>query len=290
MTTNVTVGIYPNMTDEVYFNLPIIHSSTLKYHKQSAAHAKHYMTEGIFYNSGMRSGTALHWAVLEPELFDEGVVKGPDARQDSDVWRDFCAEHVGKLVLSARDYNTVGRQRDAIMMDPILRSILERPGQAETVYTCEHPTTGLIYGIKVDWLFEIDGYTVAMDLKGCKLATPEAFAASIAEHDYYFQAAMYSMGLAYHGIDAHWCWLAAPRTKPIVPALYWPVEVSMERAAFEVNAAFTQHLECLSSGKWPGPDVRTLLSDGSTEDDVHFRNHSASDLTVHERLTYQSKG
>ena len=263
--TEVKTGMYENMSDAEYFSLPVLHSSLLKYHRYSPSLVKHHLTTDFYAHSGMKMGTALHWALLEPDLFAENVVKGPNVARSHDDWSAFCAENSGKMCLTAREYGTVISQELAVHADPLLRHILQREGMREVVFICECPYTGLSYGIKVDFLFKVENRWIALDLKGCKDSSMTGFQSSVDEYDYYFQAAMYLAGMAQHGISADWAWLAVNRAKPIMPALYWAQDLPLERAALEFHAALSEHASCMKTGKWPGPPIRVLRADGINE-------------------------
>lgn len=264
--TDIKPGIYPDMDDETYFSLPLLHSSLLKYHLQSPSLVKHHLTTDMYANPGMKMGTALHWAVLEPDLFDANVVKGPNCKRSDSEWSEFCAEQAGKLCLTAREYGQVMAQLQAIAADSFLRQMLgNQKALREVVFVCECEFTGLMYGIKVDFLFEVDNRWVSVDLKGCTDSSMTGFYGHVETYDYYFQAAMYLKGMSSHGYNADWAWLAVNRAKPIMPAMYWADPVRIERSVLEFHAAMTAHAECLESGKWPGPGVRVLREDGMNE-------------------------
>lgn len=263
---DIKPGVYENMNDSEYFSLPILHSSLLKYHRESASLVKHHLTTDFYAHSGMKMGTALHWALLEPDLFDSNVVKGPNVARSHRDWSEFCSENSGKLCLTAREHGQVIAQVVAVAKDPLISHILSREAKRECVFICECPYTGLMYGIKVDFLFEVENRWIALDVKGCKDSSMSGFMSSVEEFDYYFQAAMYLAGMAQHGVAADWAWLAINRAKPIMPALYWAQERKLEQAALEFHAALSQHAKCLSSGKWPGPPIRVLRDDGINQE------------------------
>jgi len=69
-------------------------------------------------NNSMKKGTALHYAVLQPELFDDNV----ECYHDN---LPFSPENSEPIKLPEADYNDVLKMRDSIFSNPLAMELLE---------------------------------------------------------------------------------------------------------------------------------------------------------------------
>lgn len=143
---------HPGLSNEAYHALQAVSPSQLKELGRSPLH---YYDRFLAPNREkkkptpeMIKGTALHTAVLEPQLWDSTVAIPPhgfDRRTKTgrELAAAFEAESAGKLVLSPEDAEDVRRMADAVRRHPAARFLLELPGRREASYTWQDPQTGL---------------------------------------------------------------------------------------------------------------------------------------------------
>lgn len=199
----------------------------------------------------MMLGTALHTAVLEPELWDSTIAVPPHSfdrrtKAGKELAAAFEAESAGKLVLSVEDADQVRRMADAVREHPAARFLLELPGRREASYTWVDPETGLQCKTRPDWHSE-DGRLV-VDVKTTKDASRSEFARSIAGFDYHVQAAWNRAALG----AEQFLTIAVENVRPFAVAVY-PASPAMIAAGDRRIAAALQLLaQCHAEGRWPG--------------------------------------
>ena len=174
-----------------------VSSSTLKIILRSPAHCLAYLREGKVETPAMLNGRALHAALLEPDLFqaEYAVVPKVDRRTKAGraQWDAFCAEHVGKQLLSAEEIDYIGRLQLALQRHPRARKIIEMDGEAELSLFWTDPDTGLRLKARPDRLLR--ALPVLVEVKSTNNAERFAFARRIVDFDYHLSLAMYGEGV-----------------------------------------------------------------------------------------------
>jgi hypothetical protein len=257
---SLATGIYDGISNEDYHKGPGLSSSGVKKLMKSPAHYEVYRQE-VELSTGndtpaKKMGTALHTAVLEPDHFKDRVVVGLDVDRRSKVnqaiWSQFEAEHAGKVILPAGDYQTVEKVAASVRKHPLVR-VLMSEGDAEQSAYCRHET-GVLLKARGDWWN--GAHEVMLDLKSVGGWNTDAslygFARSAAEYGYVWSAGHYKT--VYEGAGRpfrHWFFLAAEKSPPYGVALYelpreaFVVAEKLCRRMYEVYAA------CEAEGRWP---------------------------------------
>ena len=96
-------GCYPGLSAEEYHAGPGVSKSLLDAFQISPWYYEQAKLGNGKTSSGFDMGTAAHYAVLQPELFEANVICGPEDRRGN-KWKDLVAAHPGKTVLTAGDY------------------------------------------------------------------------------------------------------------------------------------------------------------------------------------------
>lgn len=199
----------------------------------------------------MERGTALHTAVLEPELWDATVAVPPHSfdrrtKAGKELAAAFEAESAVKIVLSPEDADQVRRMADAVRKHPAARFLLELPGRREASYTWTDPATGLECKTRPDWHSE--DRRIVVDVKTTKDASRAEFTKSIANFDYHVQAAWNQAAL-----DAEqFITIAVESERPFAVAVYPASGALIAAGQRRIEAAMTLLAECHASGRWPG--------------------------------------
>jgi len=246
---------HPGLSNEDYHRLKAVSPSQIKVLGRSPLH---YFDQFLAEDREKREptpamlmGTALHTAVLEPELWDSTIAVPKQAfdrrsRVGKELAAEFERESAGKIVLSPEDAYEVLRMADAVRKHPAAGFILDLPGRREASYTWTDEATGLECKTRPDWHSE-DG-RVVVDVKTCRDASRAEFAKAIANLDYHVQAAWNVSAIG----AEQFITIAVENTRPYAVAVY-PASGAMIAAGMRrVEAAMTLLAECHASGRWPG--------------------------------------
>lgn len=249
---------HPDLSNEDYHHLKAVSPSHIKVLKRSPLH---YFDQFLAEDRekkpptpAMLKGTALHTAILEPQLWDTTIAVPPHAfDRRTKVAREraeaFEAESTGRIVLSPDDANEVRRMADAVRKHPAARFLLDLPGRCEASYTWTDEATGLECKTRPDW-HSLDGQIV-LDVKTAENASREAFAKSIANFDYHVQAA-WNLDAQTCAEEALFLSLVVENTRPYGVAVYPASKAMLEAGRRRISAAMERLAECWKTNQWPG--------------------------------------
>jgi hypothetical protein len=246
---------HEGLSNEAYHALKAVSPSQIKVLGRSPLH---YFDQFLAEDREKREptpamliGTALHTAVLEPELWDSNIAVPPHSfdrrtKAGKELAAEFERESAGKIVLTLDDADQVRRMADAVRLHPAAGFLLELPGRREASYTWKDPATGLECKTRPDWHSE--DRRIVVDVKTTRDASRVEFAKSIANLDYHVQAAWNQGALE----AQQFLTIAVETTRPFAVAVY-PASGAMIAAGMRrIEAAMTLLAECHASGKWPG--------------------------------------
>lgn len=186
------LGWHNDMSNEDYHGSPGISKSSLDMVNKSINHLLNRQ-EVRKETPQMVLGTAVHAAILEPNLWPDGFVRGPDADMRTKEWKDArSALPAGVKLMKPADYDKVEQMAVAALShpDPVIGYIKNMQGIAEGSLFQRHPQTGLLIKCRPDFLSP--EHKVIVDVKTTKNASPEDFAKSCGQFRYDVQAAMYT--------------------------------------------------------------------------------------------------
>lgn len=281
--TNVTLG-QVDCTNEAYHGGPGISKSHLDVIERSPMH---YWQAYInpertprVPTVAMRLGTAIHSAVLEPELFAQEYAVEPEeapsrptsrqltAKKPSeatadaiDYWEAFDMANEHRTILTRDQWDTALGCREAVRKHSAARALLQR-GSAEVSFYGVEPDTGALVKCRTDWLNWQDD--VIVDVKSTVDASPDKFMRSVLDYRYHVQVPFYRAVME-AAMDApapkRWVFLAIEKTAPYAIGLYTLPE-DVIKAAWRVAQ---RNLQAILDGKllghWPdfGTEVRELV-------------------------------
>jgi hypothetical protein len=153
----------------------------------------------------MDLGTALHFAVLEPDKFLEYVVRleVKDFRTKAAQTARDEAEAAGKLAVTTGQWDQINAMRDAIFAHSKARFALESDGPTEYAIRWRDPLTGLWVRNLIDKLVPSDGLLgpdglvhpdILVNLKTAADRSPEGFAKAVTNLGYHRSSALYVQG------------------------------------------------------------------------------------------------
>lgn len=204
--------------------------------------------------AAMVMGTAVHTAILEPDLFPTEVLQSPDFDKRTKVgkaeWEEFKTKHAGKVILAPDDYATCLAIRDAVHQHPVAGGLLQG-GKAEQSFYAIDPETGELIKCRTDYMH--DSGAMIVDVKTTEDASPDGFGKSSANFRYPVQTAWYNRVLdaAYGEHPANWVFLAVEKKPPYAIGLYFMEPDMVERAAIAAQRDFMKIVEHKRTGDWP---------------------------------------
>ena len=252
------LGVFIDIPAEEYHaDKNIVGHSALVRMLRSPAHYRHYVTTPHEPTPALKFGTALHTAVLEPDVFEETYVVQPkfdrrtkDGKALAEQWELANAEKVAieedKKVCLQGMQSAIARHLGAAK--------LLRNGWTEKSLFWVDPDTGIMCGIRPD-LLAVDnlGRIIAtVDLKSTLDAGKDKFAKSMANYGYDVQAAFYTDGIAQAiGYEVPFYFLAAESEAPHGVGLYKTGPKTLEAGRAKVRMGLQLMQWCRENDTWP---------------------------------------
>lgn len=244
------MSIIENMPSADYFSVDAASNSALKLVRQSPAHYKYREPED-FDTRAKQIGTALHMALLEPDLFGSHyLVAQCDDRRDA-KYKGLAKDAGGERVLTISEHRRLINMQNAAYSLPRFKRMMSAPGRNElSVFTVD-PDTGVPVKCRFDR--KLDGMS-ALDIKKCQDARGSEFTKAISNYGYYQQVAFY---------QAVWKWetgedipefplVAIEEKAPHGVVFHDLDEVALILGRKHYREALDTYARCLDSGAWPG--------------------------------------
>lgn len=175
----VTDGVWAGIPNDVYHRLPQASSSQLRRLERSAAH----MMAPSEQTQAMAFGSAVHAAVLEPDLFArQYYIKDWDGRTKEGKARSEAVAHMTELRPSEWD-----------AVQGIVEALKADPNASKYLYGAEGlPELSMVgRGMRSRFDRYLTRHSIGVDLKTTQDARPEAFARDAAKYGYHMQAYHY---------------------------------------------------------------------------------------------------
>ncbi len=212
----------------------------------------------------MRFGTAVHYAVLEPDKFEELYVKAPEGSKNSKAVKEALAEieAAGKLPLSQKEFDSVQGMVQAIQNHPFAGRWLsggtaELSGYWNQRVRDEHLNLDMdiLCKCRPDYLKEVGNQYAIIDLKTTISAEPDYFAKKAYwDYQYHISAAHYLTGMEkLRGVRAQGFIFVAVEKSPPYAVNVFEASEEFIRAGEEANRElYALFASCQASGNWPG--------------------------------------
>lgn len=248
-------------TNEQYHGGPGVSKSHLDVIARSPAHYwQAYVNpvrEPRVPTPAMVVGTAIHAAILEPDLFTSGFIVAPEINKRTNAgkaeYAAFLDEHEDYTVLSTEQWQVALGARDSAHRHPLVRERLKR-GAAEQSYYALDPGTGALIKCRFDWL-DVGGAPHALDVKSTEDASPERFMRSVLDYRYHVQQAWYehTFGAAtdYELALREWVFLAIEKTPPFACAAYTLPPEMVRAGQQQAQRELARIQECRLRDHWP---------------------------------------
>lgn len=241
-----------------YSTIGAVNPSSLKILlRKSPLHYQYSLTHPREETAAMRLGTAVHLAVLQPDLFAAGYVAKPAGMKfntkEGIAWRDAQT----RVILDADDYDNVYAMAEAVLSSPAAQPFLA-PGQVEAPILWTDAATGIACKGKPDL---VTGTGILTDLKTARDLTPRRFTAACLDLGYLFSMAMYADGLAANGREpGDVALVCVESVAPFDVVVYRLDAEALDVGREEYRRALETLKVCRETGRWPGqsPDPVTL--------------------------------
>jgi hypothetical protein len=259
MKTSVITGLKRGELMDTYRQWPYASQSLLKiFRDKSPAHAHEYILHPPEQTPAMVLGTAVHMAVLQPDLFPTHYAVAPDVdrrtKAGKEEWAAFQVEHPGVAILKADEYQQCMAMATSVRNHSIAKKLLV--GETELSATWIDPNTGVTCKGRFDVLSRIGAIT---DLKTTTDASREEFMNSIWRYFYHGQGAHYLNGAHEIGVPADFfCVIAVEKEPPYAVAVYNLKGDTIAAGKDELKPLLETYARCVETDVWPGYEEKAV--------------------------------
>jgi hypothetical protein len=198
-------------------------------------------------------GNAVHTAVLG-EGHDIAVLDYPDWKKaDARALRD-AAYDEGKVPLLPKERDQVEAMAAAIRQHPLAGPLFTPgTGVAEQSLYWTDPATGVRCRVRPDWLKQLPGLTLAVDLKTTKDASPEAVSRAIRDYSYHQQDALYTDGIwaALQPEDVRFVFVFVSKQAPHLITVRELTQQDRDIGRARNERALRIYADCVANDTWP---------------------------------------
>ncbi len=253
---NPNPGVYDSLPNSYYHNSFGISKSGLDLIARSPAHYIASKSEPRVETPAMRTGTMLHLAILEPDVFGNTYAVQPkfdrrtkQGKADAEEWATTFA---GFQPITDTEYDSVMRAAEAVRNHPAC-AFLFKKGVAEQSVFANDPETGVLVKARPDWQAQCGDLRINCDLKSTEDARFVNFQRSAFNYGYAQQPAFYSDVCEWAGLPKpdSWFFLVLEKAAPYGVMLYEPDAEFIDYGRRKYREALNTYAECLKSGKWP---------------------------------------
>ena len=253
MTEEKTYGnelVYDLPNDE-YHSMEGISKSSLDLIHKSPAHYKYFLENPREQTEAMAIGSAVHTAVLEPDLFDKEYVVAPKidrrTKKGKEEYAEFVEENGDKKTLDKPTYEMIMGISDKVNSIPLFQSIMDG---AKTEVSAFYRDGDILRKSRAD-IYREDG--ILADLKTCQDASYAAVQRSIHSWRYYVQSPFYldNFTLATNRKYDQFIFIFVEKTPPFGVAFYAADKTMIQRGQVEYKADLDTYRKCLETNEWP---------------------------------------
>lgn len=247
-------GLISGMPNDVYHNVPdSISKSGLDLINRSPAH--YFYAQKKEPTRAMQLGTALHTAILEPDVFSRHymLLREVSDRRSS-IYKEAVKTHGADNVLTGPEADSVAGMQESVYANDKARRLIQGCEHKEISVFAECAHTGVKIRCRFDGLSLSGNY--AIDLKTARDARPEEFSKAIFNYRYHVQEAFYryvfycATGLTLGEFN----FIAVENDIPHVTMNYQLDDISRSIGKEEFARDLETVKECLTTEIWPGYD------------------------------------
>ena len=244
-------GLIIGMPNDVYHAAPdSISKSGLDLVNRSPAH--YFFAEDKPSTRAMQLGTALHAAILEPELFASSymLLKDVTDRRTS-IYKEAVKTHGADNVLISTEADYVAGMQESVFSNEKAKQLLKNCEYKEISVFATCPKTGVNLRCRFDGLSIKNNY--AIDLKTTRDSSPDEFSKAIYNYRYHVQDAFYRyVYFLATGIELDFFeFIAVESDIPHPTMLYKLDDISRNIGKAEYERNLNTTAECIKNNHWP---------------------------------------
>lgn len=236
-------GIYYNISNEDYHKDEAIGSTSVKAISVSPANLYFNPFKG---SKSAQIGTAIHAALLEPDVFERDFILRPDItdRRTKEYVSLKQVYHPDNIFING-EVETITRMVESARMNTDFMDYMETKGNSEVSMFATCPITGLRLKCRFDRLS--DSLPYPLDVKSCMDATERGFSQAFGKYRYHIQAAFYLYVLKLTtGIELdQFCFFALQNKPPYTNCMYFIGTESLELGYKHMHEALRKIKECI---------------------------------------------
>lgn len=250
-------GIYSDISNADYHASDGASKSDLFLLQRSAAHL---WAERIDPNReprtetpAMLTGTAVHYATLQPAEFEARYLCGPNNDARTKEWKAAAeqAEAEGKRILKPAEHEQIMAMATAYRSHPMVAELLAAGVAEQSIFWSLAHLPNAQFKTRPDWISYSDEI---LDLKTTDDARPEHWARHAVNLGYPMQAAMQIDGYQaqFGEPPARFLWAVCERAKPNGVVVYEPDPDMIEFGRKQWLDLAARYAQCVFANHWPG--------------------------------------
>ena len=250
-------GIYYDLSNEDYHKDEAVGSTTIKSISVSPANLYFNPFKG---SKSAQIGTAIHAALLEPELFEREFLLKPDiSTRASKEYKALASGCDPEKILIGNEVDTTNRMIESSGLNDDFADYMAANGRSEVSMFATCPITGMRLKCRFDRLS--DSHPYPLDVKSCRDATQRGFSQAFGQYHYHVQAAfyLYVLKLVTGRELNQFCFFAIENTAPFKNCMYYIGEDSLELGRKIMFEAMNKLVECMA-GDTPQTEGMVLPS------------------------------
>lgn len=255
-------GKYYSVPHETYLSIPYLSAHGIV--TISRKTMKHFAAEQPREpTAAMKFGSAVHYAILEPELFRHKVFAQPDVDKRTKagraIWDNFAASlSDGAIVLPQEQYDAALACAESVRAHRTANRLLAN-GDSEVVFIHKEANTGMMLKARMDFICR--DLPAIVEVKTAADASPSAFGQAAGKYGYHIQAALYrEIVMQTGGGICDVVFIVIETEPPYCVAVYSLDDDTMQHGLNICMAAIEKYKKSLETNYWPGyPDEITEL-------------------------------
>jgi hypothetical protein len=242
-------GVYYDMPADDYHAVEALSSGGAKQILRSPAHFRCSRDTPKPPTAQMQFGTAVHFGLLQPNLFRQRVICGPDVSKNSNQWKAFCAANNEKNILDVDQYARCLACIDAAQAHPAARQLLDGGHKEVSLFWRDGK-----YKVPCKARLDVWNHGGVVDAKTCVDASPEGFARAIGSFLYHLQGAVYFSGCehALNQTPEFFAFVAVESEPPHAVACYALDRPSILAGMNMYEEALRRYTAAFATGNWVG--------------------------------------
>ena len=235
--------------------------SRLKDFAVSPAYYKMRLAEPKEQTEAMILGTAVHAALLEPEVFKNKYVVAPkfDRRTTKGKadYTLFCVENMGKLILTKDEYDHVLAMRDSVFSHPKAKDAFSFKIDPEKEIFFE--MEGVACKAKLDAI--VPEINTVIDFKTARSATAEQFRRDALSMGYDLQAFWYyeAYKAEFEKYPDYYAFIVVSKEAPYPVGFFEVDKEFLDRGRYCALKHLRKYKECLALDVWPKNESEDVI-------------------------------